>query len=99
MSDKIDKLDSIENELKNLSDEELDRRVKMLNIAKLYQELQQGHEINMATIEQMRAENDKFRAETAKINKETKFYPMLALTMGLSAVIGGVVAALITKLL
>lgn len=86
-------------DLENLSNDELDRRLKMLSITKLQQEIQQSHEINMATIEKMRTENDKFRAETAKISKETKFYPMLTFTMGTVAVIGGVVAALITKLL
>lgn len=79
-------------DLENLTDDELTRAERMLNINKMIQETNQNHEINMATIAKMKAETD-------KINKETKFYPMLTLTMGLSAVIGGVVAALITKLL
>ena len=83
--------------LEQLTDDELDRRLKMLNITKLQQEIQQNHEINMATIEQMRLENDKFRAETAKINKETKYYPMLSIIIALFAVIGGLIVALLQK--
>lgn len=64
----------------------------MLDIAKIQQEINQNHEINMATIAKM-------KAETETIAKETKFYPMLTFTMGVVAVIGGVVAALVTKLL
>lgn len=79
-------------DLESLTDDELARIERMLNINKMIQETNQNHEINMATIAKMKAETD-------KITKETKFYPMLTLTMGLSAVIGGVVAALITKLL
>lgn len=93
-------------DLENLNDEQLERRIKVLNVVKLQQdimklqqELQSSHEINMATIEKMRVENDKFRAETEKIQKETRFYPMLTLTMGISAIIGGIIASLITKLL
>lgn len=84
-------------DLEQLTDDELDRRLKMLNITKLQQEIQQNHEINMATIEQMRLENDKFRAETAKINKETKYYPMLSIIIALFAVIGGLIVALLQK--
>lgn len=79
-------------DLENLTDDELNRIERMLNINKMIQETNQNHEINMATIAKMKAETD-------KLNKETKFFPMLTLTMGLSAVIGGVIAALITKLL
>lgn len=64
----------------------------MLDIAKIQQEINQNHEINMATIAKM-------KAETETIAKETKFYPMLTFAMGVVAVIGGVVAALVTKLL
>lgn len=80
------------NDLESLTDDELTRIERMLNINKMIQETNQNHEINMATIAKMKAETD-------KITKETKFYPMLTLTMGLSAVIGGVVASLIAKLL
>lgn len=79
-------------DLENLSDEQLKRVKQMLDIAKIQQEINQNHEINMATIAKM-------KAETEKISKETKFYPMLTISMGLVAVIGGVVAALITKFL
>lgn len=86
-----------ESNLESLSDDELDRRLKMLSITKLQQEIQQNHEINMATIEKMRTENDKFRAEIAKINKETKFYPMVVFAGfgGLLVALGGFLAKIL----
>lgn len=57
----------------------------------------------MMNIIEIQERIEKNRAETAKMLakmlKETKFYPILTLTIGLSAVIGAVVAALISKLL
>ncbi|MDO4223928.1 MAG: hypothetical protein Q4D05_07875 [Acinetobacter sp.] len=89
----------MEYDLETATDAELEKMAKILNItkmqldiAKIQQEINQNHEINMATIEKM-------KAETEKIQKETKFYPMLTFTMGIVAVIGGTVAAVITKLL
>lgn len=79
-------------DLENLSDEQLKRVKQMLDIAKIQQEINQNHEINMATIAKM-------KAETEKISKETKFYPMLTVYMGLVAIVGGIVASLITKFL
>ncbi|ELA08587.1 hypothetical protein MOMA_08496 [Moraxella macacae 0408225] len=48
-----------------------------------------------ATVEQMSIANDKFRAEQQKIEKEARFYPYITL---ISAMIGGLVVAVITKL-
>lgn len=79
-------------DLENLSDEQLKRVKQMLDIAKIQQEINQNHEINMATIAKM-------KAETEKISKETRFYPMLTVYMGLVAIVGGIVASLITKFL
>ncbi len=79
-------------DLENLTDDELTRVERMLNINKMIQETNQNHEMNMATIAKM-------KAETEKISKETRFYPMLTVSMGIVAVIGGIVAALITKFL
>lgn len=79
-------------DLENLTDDELTRVERMLNINKMIQETNQNHEMNMATIAKM-------KAETEKISKETRFYPMLTVSMGIVAVIGGIVAAFITKFL
>lgn len=93
----------IDDDLDNLSDDELERVQKMLNIAKIQQDIiksqhdmQQSHNINMATIEKMRAENDKFRAETVKLAKEAKYYPWILL---LASMGGGLVVAIINNLL
>lgn len=63
----------------------------MIDINKMVQETNQNHEINMAQIAKM-------RAETQKIYKETKFYPLLALTSAIAATVGAVTAAIINKL-
>lgn len=77
----------IDDDLNNLSDDELARLEKMLDIVKLQQEIQNGHEINMATIEKM-------RAETAKMEKEARYYPWVLL---LSSMVGGLVVFLLTQ--
>lgn len=99
--------------LNELSDDELVRRKKMLDIAKFEQDLEQDrerhrqaqieaerryrleHEASMARIEQMRIENDKFRTETLKLIKETKFYPWIVLLASMS---GGLIVAALTRL-
>lgn len=83
----------IDDDLNNLSNDELERLEKMLNILKLQQEINNAHELNLATIEQMRIENDKYRAETAKLNKENKLYPYVIIGC---SILSGVIAALIT---
>lgn len=96
----------IDDDLRNLSDVELERYKKMLDIVKTQQdivkmqaEMQRSHELNMSTLEQMRIENEKYRAETLKIMKETKYYPGLTIFGATAAVIGGIVAGLITRYL
>lgn len=91
-------------DLEQLTDDELNRVEQIMRINQIQQSiiesqerLQQERETSMATIEQMRLENDKFRAETAKINKETKYYPMLSIIIALFAVIGGLIVALLQK--
>lgn len=54
---------------------------------------------NMMNIVEIQERIEKNRAETAKTLKETKFYPILTVSVTAGGIIGGIVAALIAKLL
>lgn len=70
----------------------------MLDINKIQQDIQatqQSIALSQASVEKMRIENDKFLAETKKIEKEARFYPYVTLA---SAMVGGLIVFALTKL-
>ncbi|WP_040625218.1 hypothetical protein [Moraxella macacae] len=80
------------NNLEDLTDHELQRLEKMLDIAKIQADI----EMTRQSVNESRATVEQMKANTEKIAKEARFYPYITL---ISAMIGGLVVALITQLL
>ncbi|OPH36259.1 hypothetical protein LU276_03950 [Moraxella haemolytica] len=77
-------------DLQTLDKENLEKVKLMLDISKIQQDIA----TSQATVEKMRIENDKFVAETKKIEKEARFYPYV--TLG-SAMVGGLIVFVLTR--
>lgn len=70
------------NNIENLTDDELERLKKMLDIIKMQQD-----------IEKLNAETTRIQAETAKIQKESRYYPVVVF-VGIGTMLGGLLVAL-----
>ncbi|ELA08586.1 hypothetical protein MOMA_08491 [Moraxella macacae 0408225] len=91
------------NNLEELSDHELQRLEKMLDIAKLNLDIEESRQRMEESrkrfdkdMEESRATIEQMKANTEKIAKEARFYPYITIT---TALIAGLMGALITKLL
>lgn len=85
-----------------MTDEQLDKLIKIANVAKIVTEIESmknEHDLKMADlyakIESMSYSNAKLEAERAKLEKETRLYPAVAVFLAIVASVGMIVAALI----
>lgn len=93
--------------LEELDKDELERVKLMVDISKIQADIEatrqsieatrQSIDESHARIEQMRLSNDKYLAETARIRKETEWFPYIQIIT--TILTGGVVVYLLTKLL
>lgn len=58
-----------------------------------------NREIKMAELERIKTDAEKLRAETLKIQKETRYYPMIGIIIAVIALVAAIASPIITYLL